>query len=87
MKIAFPSNTEKSKDTFNKLKEELILRKLNCEWQEDSEGLFGLMKHKFKWKLVSLNRTSLWCYTISEINRKITQKAEPDLFGSLRREV
>ena len=28
-----------------KLWEELELRKLNCEGQEEVEGLFGLMKH------------------------------------------
>ena len=44
MDIAFPVNTKKSKYAIKKLKEELELRKLNCEWQEDFEGVFGLMK-------------------------------------------
>ena len=35
MEIAFPAFTKKSKNAFENLKEELELRKHNCEWQED----------------------------------------------------
>ena len=45
MEFTFPANTKKSKNAIQKLKEDLELQKLNCEWQEDFEGLFGLMKH------------------------------------------
>ena len=43
MEIAFPANTKRQKMLTKKLKDELELRKLNCEWQEDFEGVFGLM--------------------------------------------
>ena len=45
MEIALSAYTKKSKNTVEKLKEELELRKHNCEWQEDFKGLFGLLKH------------------------------------------
>ena len=48
MGIVFPANTKKSKNVIKNLREELELRKLNCEWQEEVEGLFGLMKHNNK---------------------------------------
>ena len=34
-----------SNNVIQKFKEELELHKLNCEWQEDFEGLFCLLKH------------------------------------------
>ena len=45
MEINIPANTKKSGDAIQKLKEELELREFNCEWQEEFNGLFGLLKH------------------------------------------
>ena len=45
MEIAFPPDTKRSGNVVIALKEEVELRKLNNEWQEDYEGLFGLLKN------------------------------------------
>ena len=48
METAYPANTKKSGNAICELRKELDLRRLNCEWQEEAEGLFGLMKHNNK---------------------------------------
>ena len=45
MDIAFPPNTKRSGNVLIALKDELELRRNNCKWQEDYEGLFGLLKY------------------------------------------
>ena len=47
METAYPANTKKSGNAICELRnfKELDLWRLNCEWQEEAEGLLGLMKH------------------------------------------
>ena len=45
MKTAYPANKKKSSNAIGNLRKELDVRRLNCEFQEEAEGLFGLMKH------------------------------------------
>jgi hypothetical protein len=45
MKAAYPANKKKSSNAIGNLRKELDVRRLNCEFQEEAEGLFGLMKH------------------------------------------
>ena len=85
MEIASPPNTKKSGKVIQKLKKDLELRKLNCEWQEDFEGLFGLLKQNYledknkngNW----VHRTvSLWCNSISSNDRRIISSDEKQTF-------
>ena len=39
MKIAYPANKKKSRNAISDLREELDLRRRNCEFQEEAEGL------------------------------------------------
>ena len=44
MKIAYPANKKKSRNAISNLQDELDLRSQNCEFQEEVDGLFGIMK-------------------------------------------
>ena len=45
MKIVYPANKKKSRNAISNLREELDFRRKNCEFQEEVDGIFGLVKH------------------------------------------
>jgi len=45
LKIVYPANKKKSRNAIADLRDELELRRQNFEFQEEAEGLYGIMKH------------------------------------------
>ena len=45
LKIVYPANKKKSRNAIADLRDELELRRQNFEFQEEVEGLYGIMKH------------------------------------------